>query len=111
MGQGREGLRRIRGLGVVSRHKGAPPPVPDSASRQIAAQAVFWLLAAAAALAGSGGAFFLVTAFSAGRIAPVPVGLGQVLLLVGVLGVAAAFFQQARSLTPSSRPTLPALRR
>lgn len=92
MGQGREGLRGVRGLSVVSRQKDSRQPVPDSASRQIAAQAVFWLLAAAAALAGCGGAIFLATAFGAGKIAPVPFGLGLVLLLVGVLGVVAAIF-------------------
>ena len=53
---------------------------------------MFWLFAAAAALVGGVGAFFLSTAFGAGKIAPVPLGLGLVLLLIGVLGVVAAIF-------------------
>ena len=79
-------------MSMASKPKQAVAAPPDSAARQIGTRAVFWLIAAPGLAICAAGGFAIDAGFVGGKVLPLYVGLGIVLLLTGLALTVAGVF-------------------
>lgn len=95
--------KQSRQRGAVRPNSAPPTPSPDSAAQQQAARAMLWLLALLGAAIVAGGLWMLSTAAVGGKLMPLKVGLGAVIIALGAACCWAGMYAAAHSTLKAGR--------